>query len=94
MSKFESSQKEQKNQLKNLENKRTYESKIFYEENTKINFINKFFIAIGWDVYNDSGIAPQYKYIEFEDIILVGGKPKAPDYCFRIGNVLTIFQLN
>jgi len=73
------------------ENEQYYKSTSFDEENTKINFINKFFIALGWDVYNDAGIAPQYKDVEFEDTVIIGGKPKAPDYCFRIGGARKFF---
>lgn len=43
------------------ENEHIYKTIAFDEENTKVNFINKFFIALGWDVYNDSGLAPSIK---------------------------------
>ena len=64
-------------------NEHIYKTAAYDEENTKINFINKFFIALGWDVTNEIGAAPQFKDVEFEDTVIVGGKPKAPDYCFR-----------
>ncbi|MBR0270885.1 MAG: N-6 DNA methylase [Methanobrevibacter sp.] len=73
------------------ENEHIYKTATFDEENTKVNFINKFFIALGWDVYNDMSIAPQYKDVEFEDTVIINGKPKAPDYCFRIGGVRKFF---
>lgn len=72
-------------------NEHIYKTEAFDEENTKINFINKFFIALGWDVTNELGVAPQFKDVEFEDTVLVGGKPKAPDYCFRIGGTRIFF---
>ena len=72
-------------------NEHIYKTEAFDEENTKINFINKFFIALGWDVTNELGVAPQFKDVEFEDTVLVGGKPKAPDYCFRIGGARIFF---
>lgn len=85
-----------KNQIEKLveefkTNEHLYKSDDFDEENTKISFINKFFIALGWDVYNDNGLAPQYKDVEFEDKVMVSGKPKAPDYCFRVGGVKKFF---
>jgi len=72
-------------------NEHIYKTAAFDEENTKINFINKFFIALGWDVTNEAGVAPQFKDVEFEDTVIVGGKPKAPDYCFRIGGARIFF---
>ena len=72
-------------------NEHIYKTVAFDEENTKINFINKFFIALGWDVTNEAGAAPQFKDVEFEDTVMVGGKPKAPDYCFRIGGARIFF---
>ena len=92
MTDFESSKKEIEKLVEEFkENEHIYKTTAFDEENTKINFINKFFIALGWDVYNNSGLAPQYKDVEFEDTVLVGGKPKAPDYCFRVGGVRKFF---
>ncbi|MBQ9161484.1 MAG: N-6 DNA methylase, partial [Methanobrevibacter sp.] len=89
---FETSKKEIERLVEEFsENEHYYTSPSFDEENTKINFINKFFIALGWDVYNDLGIAPQYKDVEFEDTVIIGGKPKAPDYCFRIGGARKFF---
>lgn len=72
-------------------NEHIYKTAAFDEENTKINFINKFFQALGWDVTNEAGVAPQFKDVEFEDTVIVGGKPKAPDYCFRIGGARIFF---
>ena len=89
---FETSKKEIEKLVEEFsENEHYYTSPSFDEENTKVNFINKFFIALGWDVYNDLGIAPQYKDVEFEDTVIIGGKPKAPDYCFRIGGARKFF---
>lgn len=61
------------------------DAKQYDEENTKIEFINPFFEALGWDVYNKHNLAPNYKDVEFESRIKVGNKTKAPDYAFRIG---------
>lgn len=66
-------------------NEHIYTAATFDEENTKSNFINKFFIALGWDVNNDLGVAPQYRDVVFEDKVIVNGKTKAPDYSFGIG---------
>ena len=57
----------------------------YNEENTKIEFINPFFEALGWDLGNKHDKAPQYKDVVFEDSVKVGNKIRAPDYCFRYG---------
>ena len=67
-------------------NEHIYKTDAFDDENTKINFINKFFIALGWDVTNEKGNnTSRSKDVEFEDTVLVDGKPKVLDYCFRSG---------
>jgi len=66
---------------RNLE---AYKNPTFKEEMLKQEFINPFFKALGWDVGNVSGAAPQYRDVIFEDSIKVGGGTKAPDYCFTL----------
>jgi hypothetical protein len=57
----------------------------------RIEFINPFFEALGWDVSNRAGYAEQYKEVVHEDSVLVGTATKAPDYSFRIGGVRKFF---
>lgn len=66
-------------------------SDVFDEENCKVNFINPFFEALGWDLTNKKGLAPQYKEVVFEENVKVGSKSKAPDYSFRIGGQKVFF---
>ena len=74
------------------ENEHQYTNpKIFDEENTKQEFINPFFEALGWDVNNKQGFSPQYKEVVFEDNVKVGKKTKAPDYSFRLGGQRIFF---
>jgi type I restriction-modification system DNA methylase subunit len=61
-----------------------YKNPSYKEEQLKQEFINPFFKALGWDVDNVSGAAPQYRDVIFEDSIKVGGGTKAPDYCFTM----------
>lgn len=61
------------------------------EENTKIEFINPFFEALGWDVHNKQKISPLYKDVEFENSIKIGDNTKSPDYAFRIGGTPKFF---
>ena len=53
---------------------------LFDEENTKTDFINPFFEALGWDVTNKKHRSPQFKDVVYEKSIKVGNKTKAPDY--------------
>lgn len=48
-------------------------------------FIDPFFTALGWDVDNKGGAAPQYQDVIHEAQQIVGGSMKAPDYAFRVG---------
>jgi hypothetical protein len=66
---------------RNLE---AYKNPAYKEEQLKQEFINPFFKALGWDVDNLYGAAPQYRDVIFEDSIKVGGGTKAPDYCFTL----------
>ncbi|MFO7898904.1 MAG: N-6 DNA methylase, partial [Planctomycetota bacterium] len=61
------------------------------EAATRIEFINPFFEALGWDVANRAGYSEQYKEVVHEDSVLVGTATKAPDYSFRIGGVRKFF---
>ena len=86
MSEFENSKKQIEELVQMFKtNEHIYTAAEFDEENTKSNFINKFFIALGWDVNNDLHVAPQYRDVVFEDKVVINGKTKAPDYSFGIG---------
>jgi type I restriction-modification system DNA methylase subunit len=61
-----------------------YKSKGYNEAQLREEFINPFFEVLGWDVYNKSGAAPQYRDVIHEDSIKIGGGTKAPDYCFTL----------
>ena len=66
---------------RNLE---AYKNPNYKEEQLKQEFINPFFKALGWDVDNTTGSAPQYRDVIFEDSIKVAGGTRAPDYCFTL----------
>lgn len=73
------------------ENRDAYISGAYNETQLRQEFLNPFFEALGWDVYNKNGYAEAYKDVIHEDAIKVGGYTKAPDYCFRIGGVRKFF---
>jgi hypothetical protein len=66
-------------------NKDRYKSQSYNEANTRLDFIDKFFTILDWDVGNIQGFAEEYRDVVVEDKLVIEGKPKAPDYSFRIG---------
>jgi predicted type IV restriction endonuclease len=68
-----------------------YRSGAYNETQARIEFIDPFFKAPGWDIDNEAGYAEAYKDVVHEDAIKVGGLTKAPDYCFRIGGTRKFF---
>jgi len=68
-----------------------YKRDDYKETRVRIEFVDPFFEALGWDVRNVHGYAEQYKDVVHEDAIKVGGATRAPDYCFRIGGTRKFF---
>ena len=56
------------------------------EAHIRQSLIDPFFMALGWDVHNESKTAPQYREVIPEDSLDVEGHQKAPDYAFRVGS--------
>jgi len=63
----------------------SYRSGAYNEAQLRIEFLDPFFQALGWDMDNTQGYAEAYKDVIHEDAIRIGSAIKAPDYCFRIG---------
>lgn len=72
-------------------NIKAYKNPQYKEEQLKQEFLNPFFKALGWDVDNSAGAAPQYRNVIFEDSIKIGGGTKAPDYCFTLSGQRKFF---
>lgn len=68
-----------------------YKSFDYDEANTRVDFIDKFFELLGWDVRNLSGYSEDYRDVVREDRVTIEGKPKAPDYSFRVGGSRKFF---
>ena len=66
---------------RNLE---AYRSGRYNETQVRLEFIDTFFKALGWDIHNEQGRAEAYKDVVHEDAVKVGGATRAPDYSFRI----------
>ncbi len=66
-------------------NRDQYRAQGYNETQLRLQFLNPFFEALGWDVTNRQGYAEAYKDVIHEATVNVEGKKKAPDYSFRIG---------
>lgn len=61
-----------------------YKRNGYNEHQTRVDYINPFFKALGWDMDNEQGHAEAYREVIHEDKIKVGGATKAPDYGFTL----------
>ncbi len=68
-----------------------YKNPRYNETLIRVEFVNPFFKALGWDVDNEKGYALAYRDVIHEDEVKVGGATKAPDYSFRIGGTRKFF---
>lgn len=61
------------------------------ETETRREFLDPLFKALGWDIDNTAGHAEAYKDVIHEDSVKIGVTTKAPDYSFRVGGVRKFF---
>ncbi len=61
----------------------SYKAADYKEATLRIDFLNKFFYSLGWDVANDSSLPPVYREVVTEDNLEIDGRTKSPDYSFR-----------
>lgn len=73
------------------ENCEAYRSGRYNEARLRQEFLDPFFAALGWDVYNTKDVAPEYSDVVIEESLEVEGTAKAPDYAFKIGRVRKFF---
>ena len=57
----------------------------YNETQLRRDFLDPLFKALGWDVDNERGYSESHREVLHEAAIKVGGRTKAPDYCFRAG---------
>ena len=69
----------------------TYKQPHYNEAQTRLDFINPFFKALGWDINNEQGLTEAYRHVVHEDALKIGRATKMPDYSFRIGGVRKFF---
>ena len=72
-------------------NRESYRSGKYNETQLRREFLDPFFEALGWDIFNKQGYAETYKDVIHEDSLEIEGENKAPDYSFRIGGVRKFF---
>jgi type I restriction-modification system DNA methylase subunit len=68
-----------------------YRNGQYNETQVRLDFINPFFKALGWDMDNSLGYAEAYRDVIHEDAIKVGISTRAPDYSFRVGGQRKFF---
>jgi type I restriction-modification system DNA methylase subunit len=61
-----------------------YRSGSYNEAHLRKEFLDPLFAALGWDMDNTQGHAPQYRDVIHEDALRVGPHVKAPDYAFTL----------
>ena len=64
--------------------RRVFLSGDYKEEQLRLEFLNPFFTALGWDMDNKQGLSETFKQVIHEESIKIAGATKAPDYTFRI----------
>jgi len=75
------------------EQKEFYKKAEYNETQTRRDFIDPFWKALGWDIDNENGYAESYREVIHEDRVKVGKATKAPDYSFRLVGGKRLFFL-
>lgn len=60
-------------------------SSTFSEADTRSNFIDPFFAALGWDINNEKGLSQRLREVIRETQVQVNANTKKPDYVFKLG---------
>src|SRR6266498_4936583 len=68
-----------------------YRSGRYNETQLRREFLDPFFEALGWDIFNKQSYAEMYKDVIHEDSLEIEGENKAPDYAFRVGGTRKFF---
>ncbi len=69
----------------------SYKKSEYNETQTRRDFIDPFFKALGWDIDNEQGASEAYREVIHEDKLKVAGVTKAPDYSFRLSGGKRLF---
>jgi hypothetical protein len=69
----------------------SYLSVKYNETQLRSEFLDPFFEALGWDIFNKQSFAEAYKDVLREDSQKVEGSTRSPDYTFRVGGMRKFF---
>ncbi len=72
-------------------NQSEYHKGHYNEKMTRIDYVDPFFAALGWDINNQKGLSELHREVIHEDVVKIGGTSKAPDYSFRVGGARKFF---
>lgn len=64
----------------NLQPSYTNQKSDFNETSLRQHFLDPFFIALGWDVYNTQGLSPLAREVSLEQTIKISGTTDFIDY--------------
>lgn len=72
-----------------------YKRSTYNETEVRIDFVNPFFKALGWDIDNEAGLPQHLREVTHEATVLVDEdgkkKGKKPDYSFKVGTELLFY---
>jgi hypothetical protein len=71
----------------------TLKNSKYKEHNLRMEYLNPFWEALGWDIHNSKGLPQSYKEVEQEDTLKIENLRGAPDYCFRKSKDKRFFYL-
>ena len=71
--------------------RKEYHQGHYNETQTRIDYVNPLFAALGWDMNNTQGLSEPLREVVHEDALKIGGTTKAPDYSFRTGGARKFF---
>jgi adenine-specific DNA-methyltransferase len=59
-----------------------FDTRLYQEAEVRQDFLDKFFIALGWDVYHQEHPNPYEREVKIEKSVMVGDRGKRADYAF------------
>ena len=68
-----------------------YKSGSYNETQVRVDFVDPFFEALGWDIHNEENASESYRDVRHEYSIKTAEGTKAPDYCFRMSGKAKFF---
>ncbi len=69
----------------------SYKQSGYNETQTRRDFIDPLFKALGWDIDNEQGASESYREVIHEDKVKIDKTTKAPDYSFRLSGGHRLF---